>query len=76
MGYTLPILMDTDGKVTASFAPPEVLPDMPRDEVVIAANIIIDRHGVIQFFDLLDSRNFDSKLLKLQSRLKMLRAAE
>ena len=39
---TFPVLMDTDGKVAASFAPPDLLPDLARDEVSIASNLIID----------------------------------
>ncbi len=76
VGYTLPILRDTDGKVAASYAPKEVLPEMPRDEITVASNIIIDREGRIQFFELLDTRNFDAKLVHLKKRLEALRAAE
>ena len=32
---TFPVLMDTDGKVAASYAPPDLLPDLARDEVSI-----------------------------------------
>jgi hypothetical protein len=76
MGYTLPILHDTNGKVAVSYAPKEVLPKLPRDEVMVAANLIIDSEGLIQFFDLLDTRNFDAKLVRLRKRLDALRAAE
>ncbi len=66
---TFPVLMDTDGKVAASFAPPDLLPDLARDEVSIASNLIIDPEGKIQFFSLLDSRNFDTRLIALTKRL-------
>ncbi len=69
---TFPILMDTNGKVSASYAPPDLLPDLARDEVSIASNLIIDPKGKIQFFSLLDSRNFDAKLIALTKRLKEL----
>ena len=69
---TFPILMDTDGKVAASYAPPDLLPDLARDEVSIASNLIIDPEGKIQFFSLLDTRSFDAKLIALTKRLKEL----
>lgn len=69
---TFPILMDTDGKVSASYAPPDLLPDLARDEVSIASNLIIDPQGKIQFFSLLDSRNFDAKLIALTKQLEEL----
>ena len=72
-GFTFPVLLDTDGSVASAFAPPpDVLPDLERDEVMIASNLIIDREGKIQFFSLLDSANFDAKLVKLQARLDQL----
>lgn len=74
-GWTIPVLLDTDGTVTASYAP-DVLPEMPRHEVPIASNLLIDRVGKIQFYSLLDSRNFDSKLEGIESRLEALLAAE
>ena len=71
---TFPVLMDTDGKVAASYAPPDLLPDLARDEVSIASNLIIDPKGKIQFFSLLDTRSFDAKLVALTTRLKELLA--
>jgi peroxiredoxin len=68
-GYTLPILLDEDGKISESFAPPGILPDLPRDQVPIASNLLIDRNGVIRFYSLLDSRNFDAQLVELRKRL-------
>lgn len=66
---TFPILMDTDGSVAASFAPKDVLPDLSRDEVMLASNILIDPEGNIQFMSLLDSKNFDAELIELKKRL-------
>lgn len=66
---TFPILLDVDGSVAASFAPEDALPDLSRDEVTLASNLIIDPTGEIQFFSLLDSKNFDAKLVDLRARL-------
>jgi peroxiredoxin len=66
---TFPILLDVDGSVAASFAPDDVLPDLSRDEVMLASNMIIDPQGEIQFLSLLDSKNFDAKLVDLRARL-------
>jgi hypothetical protein len=38
----------------------------------IASNLIIDREGRIRFYSLLDSRNFDAKLVALTARLDAL----
>lgn len=66
---TFPILLDIDGKIAASFAPKDVLPDLSRDEVMLASNILIDPEGNIQFMSLLDSKNFDAELIQLKKRL-------
>lgn len=69
-GFTFPVLLDSNGSVARDFAPPpHVLPDLERDEVMIASNLIIDPDGKIQFFSLLDTGNFDARLIKLQARL-------
>ena len=59
--WSIPVLLDEDGEVSASFAPEGVLPDLPRDQIPIASNLIIDRQGRIQFYSLLDSRNFAAR---------------
>ncbi|MDN3671411.1 hypothetical protein QWY93_19475 [Echinicola jeungdonensis] len=61
--------MDEDGTVAASFAPEDVLPDLARDEVMLASNILVDLEGNIQYMSLLDSKNFDAKLLGLKAKL-------
>jgi peroxiredoxin len=66
---TFPILLDDDGSVAATFAPKDVLPDLSRDEVMLASNILIDPEGNIQFMSLLDSKNFDAELIQLKKRL-------
>jgi peroxiredoxin len=70
--FTFPVLLDLDGQVAATYAPPDVLPDLPRQEVPIASNLIIDQQGKIQFYTLLDSKNFDAKLIELTKRLEEL----
>ena len=66
---SFPVLIDTDGEVAAKFAPSEVLPDLPRDEIMIASNIIIGKTGKVEFMSLLDTKNFDAKLQQLSAKL-------
>ncbi|MDN3687456.1 peroxiredoxin family protein [Cyclobacterium jeungdonense] len=73
---SFPVLLDSDGSVAARFAPEGVLPDLARDEVMLASNILIDPEGKIQFFSLLDSKNFDAKLVDLKAKLDELLASE
>lgn len=73
---SFPVLLDPDGRVAASFAPDDVLPDLARDEVMLASNILIDPEGEIQFLSLLDSKNFDAKLVNLKRKLDALLAAQ
>ncbi len=73
-GFTFPVLLDADGSVSATYAPEGVLPDIERTDVPIASNLIIDSQGVIQFYSLLDSQNFDAKLVQLKARLDELLA--
>jgi len=75
-GFTFPVLLDTNGEVAASYAPPDLLPDLSRSEVAIGSNLIIDDKGIIQFFDLLNTTSFDAKLIKLQALLDKLLAGK
>lgn len=70
--FSFPVLLDADGSVSASYAPADLLPDLARDEVCVASNLIIDPEGKIQFFSLLDSKSFDAKLIALTKRLEEL----
>jgi peroxiredoxin len=70
--FSFPVLLDTDGKVAAGFAPKDVLPDLSRDEVMLASNLLIDPEGNIRFFSLLNSVSFDAKLIELKSVLNAL----
>lgn len=69
---TFPVLLDSDGEVAASFAPQDILPELARDEVMLASNLLIDPEGNIQFMSLLDSKNFDVELNGLRDRLNEL----
>jgi hypothetical protein len=68
------VLLDPEGSTSAKYAPAGVLPDLPREQVPIAANLIIDGEGKIRFYTLLDSANFDAKLKALTARLQELLA--
>jgi peroxiredoxin len=74
--FSFPVLLDPDGKATSQYAPPDALPDLPRDQVPIASNLIIDGEGKIRFYSLLDSANFDAKLVALRARLDELLASK
>jgi peroxiredoxin len=77
LGFTCPVLLDIDGEVATRYAPPGVAPDLPRNQVPIASNLIIDQGGKIRFFSLLDSANFDARLRALTFSLdKLLAGAE
>lgn len=69
-GVGFPVLLDEDGAVAKRFAPPKsVQPDLGRDEVMIASNLVIDKEGRIRFFSLLDTARFDAKLVALRALL-------
>lgn len=70
--FTFPVLLDNDGSVSASYAPKDVLPDLARDEVPLASNLIIDKQGKIRFYSLLNTTNFDAKLVHLKQKLDAL----
>lgn len=72
LGYNFPVLLDLKGEVATRWAPPEALPDLPRDQVPIASNIIVARDGRIAFYSLLDTRTFDARLVALTARLEEL----
>lgn len=67
--FSFPVLLDEDGKVATAYAPAGVLPDLARDEVVLAANLIIDREGKIRFYSLLNTTSFDAKLISARKKL-------
>ena len=67
--FSCPVLLDLDGAVAVRYAPDGVLPDLPRDQIPIASNLIIDPEGTIRFYSLLDSAHFDARLFGLAARL-------
>jgi len=67
-----PVLLDTNGCVAASFAPENILPELARDEIMLASNLLIDTEGNIQFMSLLDTKNFDVTLKELTRHLDVL----
>ncbi len=68
---TCPVLLDGDGMVTSRYAPPpDFVPDLKREEVMIASFMIIDPAGTVRFLALNeDVANFDARLVKLRSAL-------
>jgi peroxiredoxin len=67
--FTFPVLIDSDGAVAASYAPEDVLPELGRDEIMLASNLLVDPEGKILFMSLLDTKNFDVQLVQLKSKL-------
>ena len=67
--FSFPVLLDESGVISAKYAPAGVLPDLARDEVPLASNLIIDKEGKIRFYSLLNTTNFDAKLTKLKQKL-------
>ncbi len=70
--FTIPVLLDLDGEVATRYAPPGAAPVLPRDQVPIGSNMIVDREGKIRFYSLLDTANFDTELIELKARLDAL----
>jgi peroxiredoxin len=71
---TCPVLLDASGAVTTSYAPPpDFVPDLKREEVMIASFMIIDPEGMVRFLALNeDVANFDARLIKLRAALDTL----
>lgn len=67
--FTFPVLLDVNGKISASYAPQGVQPALERHEVPIASNLIIDKEGKIRYYSLLNTTSFDAKLTKLKEKL-------
>jgi peroxiredoxin len=70
--FTFPVLLDPDGKVSASYAPADVQPYLERHEVPIASNLVIDKEGKVVFYSLLNTTAFDAKLTQLKQKLNEL----
>jgi peroxiredoxin len=73
--FSFPVLLDENGTVSATYAPEGVQPALARDEVPIASNLIIDKEGKIRFYSLLNTKDFDAKLIQLKQKLDELIAS-
>lgn len=67
--FSFPVLLDPEGTVSASYAPPGIQPALARHEVPIASNLIIDKEGKILFYSLLNTAGFDAKLTAVKQKL-------
>jgi len=67
--FSFPVLLDEEGTVSTRYAPEGVQPDLARDEVPLASNLIVDKEGKIRFYSLLNTLDFDAKLTKVKQRL-------
>lgn len=77
-GLTCAVLMDRDGAVATSYAPPkDFIPDLARQEVMIASFAIVDPEGKVRFLTLNEKpEEFDAKLTKLRAQLDGMLAAK
>ncbi|MDZ4716146.1 MAG: TlpA disulfide reductase family protein [Cytophagales bacterium] len=74
--FSFPVLLDEDGSIATKYAPEGLLPDLARDEVPLASNLIINKEGKIMFYSLLNTTNFDAKLTELKQKLDELLASD
>lgn len=72
--FNFPVVLDTNSAVAESYCQPGYHGDLPRNQVAIASNLIVDPEGLIRFNLQLDSKHFDAKLLKLKKKLDQLLA--
>jgi peroxiredoxin len=74
--FSFPVLLDNDGSVSSRYAPEGVQPDLARDEVPLASNLIVDKEGKIRFYSLLNTASFDARLTKVKQTLDELLKAD
>jgi peroxiredoxin len=70
-GFTMPVLLDADGKVSVSFLPAEIKHD-PRYEAMTSASVILDPRGRIRYFQLPNEEDNDEELDSLTEKLDAL----
>ena len=71
-----PVLRDRDDTVALGYAPEKAQPWFKsRNKVVVTSNVVIDRHGVIRYFGLIDTANFDANFVQVRAALDKLLAA-
>jgi peroxiredoxin len=70
-----PVLRDESGDVARSYAPPRAQPSFKdRSRVTVTSNLVIDPQGTIRFFGLVDTVNFDDKLVHVRHAVDALLA--
>lgn len=71
-GVAFPVLLDPKGQMARKYCPPGAQPELERDEVALASNLIIDAEGIIRYFSLFSTGAYDAKLTELRKRLDAL----
>jgi len=77
-GLTCLVLLDRSGEVTTKYAPPpDIAPDLRREEVMLASFMIVDPAGTVRFMKLREGvGNFDARLTTLRTTLDALLTAQ
>ncbi|MBW2461777.1 MAG: TlpA family protein disulfide reductase [Deltaproteobacteria bacterium] len=73
----MPVLRDAAAAVTGAYVPPQAQPNIERDrwKVIVSANLVIDREGIIRFFTLADTMHYDAEFNHVRAALDDLLAA-
>lgn len=66
-GWTFPVLVDEDGKVSERFAPRK--DGLPPEVAIINAHFVLDADGVVVHRDFLNMERFDAKAVHVRSFL-------
>ena len=77
-GLSCAILMDRDAAMATAYAPPkDFIPDLGRQEVMIASFAIVDPQGKVRLLTLNERpEEFDARLTKLRAQLDEMLAAK
>lgn len=72
-----PVYWSASAEHVLSYVPPHAIPTITRDRwrVLVTANLVIDRDGVIRFFTLTDTLHFDAELRHLRAAIDELARA-
>lgn len=74
-GMRFPVLHDADGAVAMTYTPAHALPEFKdRSKVLVTANLVIDQKGVVRFFTLVDTLDFDDELTHARKAIDQLLA--
>ncbi len=72
-----PVLHDATGAATLTFTPEHALPYFTdRAKVLVTANLVIDKKGVVRFFTVVDTVNFDDELIYARKMIDQLLAED